>query len=41
MQGWMRHNARVMQITMRVAQEGLRPFATRFGADADTRRTGQ
>lgn len=25
--GWMEHNARVMQITMRVAQEGLRPFA--------------
>jgi DNA repair exonuclease SbcCD ATPase subunit len=40
-QGWMRHNARVMQISMRVAQEGLRPFATRFVADADTRRTGQ
>jgi hypothetical protein len=40
-QGWMKQNARVMQISMRVVQEGLRPFATRFVADADTRRAGQ
>ena len=26
MQGWMEHNTRMMQITMRVAQQGLRPF---------------
>jgi hemerythrin HHE cation binding domain-containing protein len=30
-QGWMEHNARIMQITMRVAQEGFRPFANRTG----------
>jgi hypothetical protein len=37
MQGWMEHNARVMQITMRVAQEGLRPFANRSAAGSDDR----
>jgi iron-sulfur cluster repair protein YtfE (RIC family) len=32
---WVEHNARVMQITMRVAQEGFRPFANRaVGSDA-------
>lgn len=37
-QGWMKHNARLMQITMRVAQEGLRPFGNRFAAGSDHRR---
>jgi hemerythrin-like domain-containing protein len=37
-QGWMKHNARLMQITMRVAQEGLRPFGNRFVAGSDHRR---
>jgi iron-sulfur cluster repair protein YtfE (RIC family) len=41
MQGWMEQNARVMQISIRVAQEGFRPFATRFVADANTRQAGQ
>jgi DNA repair exonuclease SbcCD ATPase subunit len=41
MQGWMTQNARVMQISMRVAQEGLRPFANRFEAGSDHRRTGR
>jgi len=36
-QGWMKHNARVMQISMRVAQEGLRPFGNRFVAGSDHR----
>jgi iron-sulfur cluster repair protein YtfE (RIC family) len=32
---WVEHNARVMQITMRVAQEGFQPFANRaVGSDA-------
>jgi len=38
LQGWMKHNVRVMQITMRVAQEGLRPFGNRCGAGSDHRR---
>jgi hypothetical protein len=29
MQGWMEHNARIMAITMRAAQESFRPFANR------------
>ena len=37
MQGWMEHNARIMQITMRVAQEGFRPFATRTGRSDEQR----
>ena len=41
MQGWMKQNARVMQITMRVAQEGWRPFADRFEANSDHRKTGR
>ena len=41
MQGWMTQNARVMQISMRVAQEGLRPFGNRFAAGADHHRTGR
>lgn len=36
MQGWMAHSARMMQITMRVAQEGLHPFANR-SAGSDER----
>jgi hypothetical protein len=39
MQGWMEHNARIMQITMRVAQEGFRPFANRTGG-SDGQRSG-
>jgi hypothetical protein len=41
MQGWMEQNARVMQISIRVAQESLRPFANRFVAGSDHRRTGR
>jgi DNA repair exonuclease SbcCD ATPase subunit len=41
MQGWMTQNARVMQISMRVAQEGLRPFANRFEAGSDHHRTSR
>ena len=37
MQGWMEHNARIMQISMRVAQEGFRPFATRTGGSDEQR----
>jgi len=40
-QRWADHNARVMQITMRVAQEGLRPFINRFVAASEDRRTDQ
>jgi hemerythrin HHE cation binding domain-containing protein len=40
-QGWMEQNARVMQISIRMAQESLRPFATRFVAGSDHRRTGR
>lgn len=36
-QGWMECNARVMQITMRLAQEGTRPFANRFAAGSKDR----
>jgi len=39
MQRWMEHNAHVMQITMRVAQEGFRPFATRSAAGSDDPRS--
>lgn len=39
-QGWMEHNARIMQITMRVAKEGLRPFA-HHSASADERGSRQ
>src|SRR3954451_4012006 len=35
LQGWMTQNARVMQISLRVAQEGLRPFGNRFEAGSD------
>jgi len=38
LQGWMKHNARLMQITMRVAEEGLRPFGNGFVAGSDHRR---
>ncbi len=40
-QGWMAHNARIMQITMRVTQEGFRPFANRPASGHDDRRTGR
>jgi hypothetical protein len=35
MHGWMDHNARLMKITMQVAQEGFRPFANRTGGSDD------
>ena len=35
---WVEHNARVMQITMRVTQEGFRPIADRSSARFDNRR---
>ena len=38
-QGWMEHNARMMQITMRVAQESLRPFVNRSAGFDDQRRS--
>jgi hypothetical protein len=37
-QAWMEHNARMMQITMRVAQESLRPFVNRSAGFDDQRR---
>ncbi len=38
-QGWMEHNAaRMMQITMRVAQESFRPFVNRSVSSDDQRR---
>jgi iron-sulfur cluster repair protein YtfE (RIC family) len=36
---WVEHNARVMQITMRVAQEEFRPFADRSSARVDDQRS--
>jgi hypothetical protein len=35
MQSWMDHSARVMQITMQMTQEGLRPFTSRSTAGRD------
>ena len=35
MHGWMDHNARLMKITMQVAQEGFLPFANRTGGSDD------
>jgi hypothetical protein len=37
MQSWMDHSARVMQITMQMTQEGLRPFASRSASPDDHR----
>ena len=37
-QGWMAHNARIMEITMRAAQESFRPFANRSAGSDDQRR---
>ena len=37
-QGWMEHNARMMQITIRVAQESFRPFVYRSAGSNDQRR---
>jgi hypothetical protein len=34
-QGWMAHNARIMEITMRAAQESFRPFANRSAGSDD------
>jgi len=39
-QGWMECNARAMQITMRLAQEGVRPF-NRFAAGSEDRKGGR
>ncbi len=36
-QGWMAHNARIMEITMRVAQENFRPFTNRSSGSDDHR----
>ncbi|MFL5258052.1 MAG: hemerythrin domain-containing protein [Rhodopila sp.] len=41
MQCWVDHNTRVMQITMRMAQEGLRPFFNRSADGSDERRAGR
>lgn len=41
MQNWMEHNARVMQITMRAAQQSFFPFAKRPAVDSEDRRTGR
>jgi iron-sulfur cluster repair protein YtfE (RIC family) len=38
---WVEHNARVMQITMRVAEEGFRPFADRSSARFENHRSGR
>jgi hypothetical protein len=38
---WMEHNARVMQITMRVAQEGFQPFVDRSSARFEDHRSGR
>jgi hypothetical protein len=35
MQGWMEHNARIMEITMRAAQESFRSFANRSAGSND------
>jgi iron-sulfur cluster repair protein YtfE (RIC family) len=37
-QGWMAHNARMMQITMRVAQQSFRPFENRSAGSDDQRK---
>jgi hypothetical protein len=41
MQGWMEHNERIMRITMRMAQEGFRPFVNRSATGSDQSRTGR
>jgi hypothetical protein len=38
---WVEHNARVMQITMRVAEEGFRPFADRSSARFENHRSSR
>jgi hypothetical protein len=38
---WMEHNARVMQITMRLAQEGFRPLVDRSSARFEDQRNGR
>jgi len=38
---WMEHNARVMQITMRLAQEGFRPLVDRSSARFEDHRSGR
>jgi hypothetical protein len=39
MQGWMEHNARIMDITARVARESFRPFVNLSASSADRRPT--
>jgi hypothetical protein len=41
MRSWVEHNARVMQITMRVAQEGFQPFVDRSSARFEDHRSGR
>jgi hypothetical protein len=38
---WVEHNARVMQITIRAAQEGFRPFVDRSSARFEDHRSGR
>jgi len=38
---WVDHNARIMQITMRVAEEGFRPFVGRSSARFEDHRSGR
>jgi hypothetical protein len=37
MQGWMEHNARIMDITARVARESFRPFVNLSASSTDRR----
>jgi iron-sulfur cluster repair protein YtfE (RIC family) len=41
LQGWLDHNARIMQITMRTVQEGFRPFENRTADRSDDRESGR
>ena len=41
MRSWVEHNARVMQITMRVAQEGFQPFVDRSSDRLEDHRSGR
>jgi hypothetical protein len=41
MQSWMEHNARVMQITMRAAQQTFSSLTRRSAVDSENRRTGR
>ena len=41
MRSWVEHNARVMQITMHVAQEGFRPFVDRASSSFEDHRSSR